>query len=132
MSAKIWDFLNNDISNIYSCNKYAPDKMLVINMHILFVLKISKFFCYSTFIQQIIFISSRHLISLLSAAHRSLHARFWLELPEKKVQGDTSGGFQPTVDIRTKVAFQYMLLILKHNFCFYVNMRLGTTWCVTL
>ena len=43
------------------------------------------------------------------------------------VQGDHSGGSQPPVDIKTKVAFQYKPLILKHNFCFHVNGRLGTT-----
>ena len=48
------------------------------------------------------------------------------------IQGDPSSCSQPPVDIKTKVAFQYMLLILKHNFCCDVNSRLGTNWCVTL
>ena len=48
------------------------------------------------------------------------------------IQGDTSGSSQPPVDIKTKVVFQHMLLILKRNFCFDVNRRLGTTWWVTL
>ena len=43
------------------------------------------------------------------------------------LQGDPSGSSQPPVDIKTKVAFQYMLLILIHNFCFDVNRRLETT-----
>ena len=33
---------------------------------------------------------------------------------------------QPPVDTKTKVAFQYKGLILKRNFCFDVNRRLGT------
>ena len=41
------------------------------------------------------------------------------------VQGDPSGSSQPPVDIKTKVAFQYMIVIPKHNFCFNVNWRLG-------
>ena len=48
------------------------------------------------------------------------------QLKQDKVQGDPSGISQP-VDINTKVEFQYMLLILKCNFSFDVNMRLGTT-----
>ena len=43
------------------------------------------------------------------------------------IQGDHSGSFQPPVDIKMNVAFQNMLLILKRNFCFDVNRRLGTT-----
>ena len=42
------------------------------------------------------------------------------------IQGDHSGCSQPPIDIKTKVAFQYKPLILKHNFCFLVNGRLGT------
>ena len=34
---------------------------------------------------------------------------------------------QPPVDIKTKVAYQYNPSILKCNFCFHVNGRLGTT-----
>ena len=41
------------------------------------------------------------------------------------IQGDTSGRTKPPVDIKTKVAFQYMLFILKRNFCFDVNRRFG-------
>ena len=41
-------------------------------------------------------------------------------------QGDTSSSSQPPL------LFQYMLLLLKHNFCFEVKRRLGTIWCVTL
>ena len=33
-----------------------------------------------------------------------------------QVQGDPSVSSQPSGDIKTKVAFQYMLLILKRNF----------------
>ena len=51
---------------------------------------------------------------------------------QKVWQGDTSGRTKPTVDMKTKVAFQYNLFILKHNFCFHVNDRFGPTWCVTL
>ena len=43
-------------------------------------------------------------------------------LPET-VQGDTSHWFKPPIDIKTKVAFQYMGLILKQNFCSDVNGR---------
>ena len=51
---------------------------------------------------------------------------------ETIIQGDPSGSSQPPVDIKWKVAFQYMLLIQKCNFCFNVNRRLGTTRLVTL
>ena len=46
------------------------------------------------------------------------------------LQADHSGSSQPPVDIKTKVAFQYT--ILKWNFCFHINVRLGITWMVTL
>ena len=36
------------------------------------------------------------------------------------------------VDTKTKVAFYHMGLIVKQNFCYYDNARLGTTWMVTL
>ena len=48
------------------------------------------------------------------------------------VQGDPSGWSQPPVDMETNVAFQYMLLVLKRNFCFDVNRSLGPIWWVTL
>ena len=44
-----------------------------------------------------------------------------------RVQGDPTGCFPVFVDIKTKVAFQYMLLTLKRNFCFDVNNTWGTT-----
>ena len=47
-------------------------------------------------------------------------------------QGDTSRWFKPPVDTKTKVAFWYMRLALKRDFCFDVNKRFGQTWCVTL
>ena len=37
------------------------------------------------------------------------------------IQGDHSGSSQPTVDIKTKVVFQYKPFILKRNFCVHVN-----------
>ena len=43
------------------------------------------------------------------------------------IQDDPSGWSKPPVDIKTNVAFQYMLLKLKRNFCFDVNRRLGPT-----
>ena len=39
----------------------------------------------------------------------------------KIVQGDHSGCSLGLVDIKTEAEFQYMILILKHNFCFNVN-----------
>ena len=45
----------------------------------------------------------------------------------RHIKGDHSGSSQPPVDIKTKVVFQYKPFILKHNFCFHVNRRLGTT-----
>ena len=39
------------------------------------------------------------------------------------VQGVHSGCFKPSVDTKTKVAFLYMGLIPKWNFCFDVNQR---------
>ena len=44
-----------------------------------------------------------------------------------KLQGSPSGSSEPPVDIKTKVAFQSMVITLIRNFCFDVNMRLGTT-----
>ena len=49
-----------------------------------------------------------------------------------RLQGDYSGSSQTPVDIKMKVAYQYMLLKVKHNFCLDVNRRLGTTRWVTL
>ena len=46
---------------------------------------------------------------------------------QEQLQGDPSGLSQPTVDIKTNVVFQNMLLMLKRNFCFDVNSRLGPT-----
>ena len=43
------------------------------------------------------------------------------------VQGDHSGCDKPPVDIKTKVAFQEIGLILKQSFCFDVNRRFVTT-----
>ena len=50
----------------------------------------------------------------------------------KQVQGDHSGSVKPPVDTKTKVAFYYIGLILKQNFCFEVNGRFVTTWMVNL
>ena len=58
--------------------------------------------------------------------------RLLCEVQDKHLQGDTSGSVQPLVDIKTNVAFKYMLLILKQNFCFDVNGRFGTSCLVTL
>ena len=43
------------------------------------------------------------------------------------LQGDQSGLSLGYVDIKTRVAFWYMDLILKHKLCFDVNTTLGTT-----
>ena len=43
------------------------------------------------------------------------------------IQGDHSGCSLGLVDIKTKVVFHNVLLILKCNFCTYVNGTLGTT-----
>ena len=48
------------------------------------------------------------------------------------IQGDHSGCDKPPVDFKTKVAFQYMGLIIKQNFCYEVNGRFDTTRMVTL
>ena len=50
----------------------------------------------------------------------------------KILQGDHSGCAKPPVDIKTKVAFEYLGLILKRNFCFDIYRRFVTTWMVTL
>ena len=51
----------------------------------------------------------------------------------RTIQGDRSGCSLGLIDIKTKVAFQYMLLILKqHNFCLDINNTWGTTRMVTL
>ena len=46
------------------------------------------------------------------------------------IQGDTSSCSLGLVD--TKAEFYYMLLALKHNFCFGVNKTWRTSWCVNL
>ena len=43
------------------------------------------------------------------------------------IQGDTSHWSRPPVDTKTTVVFYYMGLILKQNFCFDVNGRIGPT-----
>ena len=43
------------------------------------------------------------------------------------VQGDTSGGDEPPVDVKTKVLFCPVLARPKQNFCFDVNGRFVTT-----
>ena len=43
------------------------------------------------------------------------------------VQGDHSGCVKPPVNIKTKVVFYYIGLVLKHNFGFDVNGRFDTT-----
>ena len=43
----------------------------------------------------------------------------------KMLQGGTSGCSLGFVDIKTKVALQHMLLILKHNLCFDVKNLMG-------
>ena len=43
------------------------------------------------------------------------------------VQGDHSDCFKPPVNTKTNVAFYYMLLILKQNFCFRFNERFQRT-----
>ena len=43
------------------------------------------------------------------------------------IKGDPSGWSQPPVDIEAKVALYYKEHILKRNFCFDVNRRLGPT-----
>ena len=64
------------------------------------------------------------------------HYQNWAQkatrLVDLTVQGDHSGCAKPPVDIKTKVPFYYMGLILNWNFCFDVNRRFGTTWMVTL
>ena len=41
--------------------------------------------------------------------------------PSTIIKGDHSGCCLGLVDIKTKLTFQYMLIILKRNFCFDVN-----------
>ena len=51
------------------------------------------------------------------------------------VQGDTSGCDEPPVDFKTKVTLwprRPGQARPKRNFCFYLNGRFVTTWCVTL
>ena len=58
----------------------------------------------------------------------SLNDLDWISLKfdqMNSVQGDHSRCSQPPVDTKPKVAFHYMGLILKQNFCFDVRGRLG-------
>ena len=48
-----------------------------------------------------------------------------LSLKSFFVQGEPSGSSQPLADIKTKVVFQYLLLILKCNVCLDVNYLMG-------
>ena len=43
------------------------------------------------------------------------------------MQGDHSGCVKPPVELKTNVLFQYEANVLKHNLCFGVNGRFGTT-----
>ena len=43
------------------------------------------------------------------------------------IQGDTSRCSLGSNDMKIKVAFQYMLITLKLNFCFDINRTKGTT-----
>ena len=45
----------------------------------------------------------------------------------REIQGDHSGWAKPQVDIKTKIQFLHMGLLLKQNFCFDVNGMLGPT-----
>ena len=56
---------------------------------------------------------------------------YW-SLKITQVQGDHSGCDKHPVDFKTKVAFQYMGLILIRNFCFEANESFETTLMVTL
>ena len=49
------------------------------------------------------------------------HDRGTRDRRREEIQGDPSGSSPCFVDIRTKVAFQYMLLKLKFNLCLDVN-----------
>ena len=48
------------------------------------------------------------------------------------LQGDQAACSKPPVDTKAQVAFQYMSVILKRNFCFDGNGRFGTSCMVTL
>ena len=67
------------------------------------------------------------MISRFTNNHAILSHPLLLFENQTYLQGDTSGCLKPPVDSTTKVAFQYMGLILKRNFCFDVNRRLETT-----
>ena len=60
------------------------------------------------------------LIPCKSSQKASQYFRFTL-------QGDHSGCVKPPVDIKTNVAFQYMGIIQKQNYCFNVNGSFATT-----
>ena len=51
---------------------------------------------------------------------------FSIILYSSDIQGDTSHCSLGSVDVKTKVAFQYKEHILKRNFCFHVNRTKGT------
>ena len=58
---------------------------------------------------------------------------FWwsdLSCSLKQEQGDTSPWVLSFVDIKTKL--EYWPIILKQNFCFDVNEKWDSRWCVTL
>ena len=50
-----------------------------------------------------------------------------MRLRDLHLQGDHSGCAKPPLEIKTKVPFLYMDLILKRNICFDVNGRFATT-----
>ena len=64
--------------------------------------------------------------------HGRLDMLMLLKTEPRDIQGDHSPCSQPPVDTKTNVAFYYMGLILKRNFCFAVNGRYETTWMGTL
>ena len=55
-----------------------------------------------------------------------------LSLKSFFVQGEPSGSSQPLADIKTKVVFQYLLLILKCNVCLDVNYLMGQPVCTSV
>ena len=65
-----------------------------------------------------------------SSSATGIQSAFYEIIP--RLLGDPSGCSLGFVDNNTKAMFQYMLLILKHIFCFDVNNTKGTTWMVTL
>ena len=65
-----------------------------------------------------------YLWLLLQCTRVMQPATYCIQLFSYRVS-DTSGRTKPIVDMKTKVAFQYKLSILKRNFCFHVNDRFG-------